>query len=233
MKTTLSLALSALLVAPLAATLPAAPADGEPSAYVVDLLAAPALEEPTTPEPDSAPDLTDETTAPATSEEAAPDDGAGEDAVGKPAEAPKTDAPELDAPEQDDATAAPAALAPGELEFDLVTEPMETNDFLVAGVTWEGASPEAVEIRTLTNGEWGEWYALDIEDEGEGTPSTEPYMAAGSSGIQVRVAGANRTTSLSLSLNTGEGTGGTEEPADVSEPEVTPEPETDLEPAAM
>ncbi|MDV6238342.1 N-acetylmuramoyl-L-alanine amidase [Trueperella bernardiae] len=231
MKTTLSLALSALLVAPLAATLPAAPADGEPSAYVVDLLAAPALEEPTTPEPDSAPDLTDETTAPATSEEAAPDDGAGEDAVGKPAEAPKTDAPELDAPEQDDATAAPAALAPGELEFDLVTEPMETNDFLVAGVTWEGASPEAVEIRTLTNGEWGEWYALDIEDEGEGTPSTEPYMAAGSSGIQVRVAGANRTTSLSLSLNTGEGTGGTEEPADVSEPEVTPEPETDLEPA--
>ena len=55
MKTTLSLALSALLVAPLAATLPAAPADGEPSAYVVDLLAAPALEEPTTPEPWSHP----------------------------------------------------------------------------------------------------------------------------------------------------------------------------------
>ena len=228
MKTTLPLALGILLATP--ATLPgalwAAIGSEEPAAYVVDLLAAPALEEPTTAEPDSAPDLTrDGPAAPATGEEAAPGGQTREDAVDEPADAPETDAPE------DAVTAAPAAVAQDEPEYDLVTEPMETNDFVVAGVTWEGAAPEAVEIRTLTHGEWGQWYSLDIEDEGEGTPGTEPYMAAGSSGIQVRVAGANRTTSLSLSLNTGEGTGGTEEPADVSEPEVTPEPETDLEPA--
>lgn len=227
MKTTLPLALGILLATP--ATLPgalwAAIGSEEPAAYVVDLLAAPALEEPTTAEPDSAPDLTrDGPTAPATGEEAAPGGQTREDAVDEPADAPEMDAPEAAV------TAAPAALAQDEPEFDLVTEPMETNDFVVAGVTWEGAAPEAVEIRTLTHGEWGQWYSLDIEDEG--TPGTEPYMAAGSSGVQVRVAGASEPASLSLSLNTGEGAGGSEERADLAEPDIAPQPGSDLDPAA-
>ncbi|MDY5402719.1 MAG: N-acetylmuramoyl-L-alanine amidase [Trueperella sp.] len=227
MKTTLPLALGILLATP--ATLPgalwAAIGSEEPAAYVVDLLAAPALEEPTTAEPDSAPDLTrDGPTAPATGEEAAPGGQTREDAVDEPADAPEMDAPEAAV------TAAPAALAQDEPEFDLVTEPMETNDFVVAGVTWEGAAPEAVEIRTLTHGEWGQWYSLDIE--GEGTPGTEPYMAAGSSGVQVRVAGASEPASLRLSLNTGEGAGGSEERADIAEPDIAPQPGSDLDPAA-
>lgn len=110
--------------------------------------------------------------------------------------------------------------------FELVTAPLETPEFAVAGVTWEGASPDVVEIRVLTD-EWSEWYSLEIDLDEGGTPGTEPYMAAGATGIQVRTSGPAEPSNFQVVLNTGEGTGGTEEEAPIDEATIEPEPNTD------
>ncbi len=118
----------------------------------------------------------------------------------------------------------------GEVNYVIITEPLETPEFLVAGITWEDTDPYTVDIRTLIGEEWTPWYSLELELEGN-QHGTEPYMAPGANGIQIRALSENKPDKFEVSLNTGEGVGGLEEEADVSEPEVEPEPYSDTEAA--
>lgn len=118
----------------------------------------------------------------------------------------------------------------GEVNYVIITGPLETPEFLVAGITWEGTDPYTVDIRTLIGEEWTPWYSLKLELEGN-QHGTEPYMAPGANGIQIRALSENKPDKFEVSLNTGEGVGGLEEEADVSEPEVEPEPYSDTEAA--
>ncbi|WP_182353689.1 N-acetylmuramoyl-L-alanine amidase [Flaviflexus huanghaiensis] len=89
--------------------------------------------------------------------------------------------------------------------YELLTEPLAADEFFVAGVTWEGTAPHSVEIRALEQGEWGDWYSLEIESDLEGRDGTEPYIAGGAHGIQVRVAGDVIPAALHLALSSGSG----------------------------
>lgn len=217
MKITIALASAGLLVFP-GLTLTTHTAE-EPSAYVFDLSAAPIA------------DATEPAEHPAPAEDPAPVQAPNPtDRVESPLapEAPALDSLEVPAPgsnepiDSGEETAKTASVG----GFELVTAPLETPEFAVAGVTWEGASPDVVEIRVLTD-EWSEWYSLEIDLDEGGTPGTEPYMAAGATGIQVRTSGPAEPSNFQVVLNTGEGTGGTEEEAPIDEATIEPEPNTD------
>ncbi len=79
----------------------------------------------------------------------------------------------------------------------LLTEPLATEEFYVAGVTWDGAdampADAVVSLRVMEAGEWQEWAELEVEsgaDEASATGGTEPYIAAGAEAVQVQVSGA-------------------------------------------
>lgn len=80
----------------------------------------------------------------------------------------------------------------------LVTEPLETDEYRMLGVTWIGAPPSAdgavvVTARTRTDGEWTDWFDLHTMVDGgtvaspNGRYATVPYWAGNSDGVQVRV----------------------------------------------
>ncbi|MDY5585625.1 MAG: hypothetical protein SPG61_07565, partial [Arcanobacterium sp.] len=89
--------------------------------------------------------------------------------------------------------------------YELQTAPMElASEFQVVGATWTGATPERIDVRTSINGIWGDWYALEINDSEPGQKNgTEPYIAAGSDGVQLRAIGTTLPTSFDLALLTG------------------------------
>lgn len=101
--------------------------------------------------------------------------------------------------------------------FTLTSEPLETELFYVAGVTWEGTAPDQVEIRTLSSGELGAWYSLEIESQVTGLAGTEPYVDGGANGIQIRATGQEVPQSFDLHLMTG---AGNSDEAQASEPEI-------------
>jgi len=76
-----------------------------------------------------------------------------------------------------------------------VTEPMDTIDYTMLGVTWaaDERAEVAITVRTRTKGEWTDWFSLEPSDDIDvgGTPNgrlaTSPYWAGDSDGVQVRV----------------------------------------------
>src|SRR5699024_10493720 len=71
-----------------------------------------------------------------------------------------------------------------------------TDEFYVAGVTWDGADalPQdaTVFIRVLESGQWQDWTQLEAEsaaDDTGATGGTEPYIAAGAEAVQVQITG--------------------------------------------
>lgn len=102
------------------------------------------------------------------------------------------------------ATAGPAGpVADVAGEAAVLTAPLETEDFTVMGLTWAGdpgqvAPGTTVQVRVRQDAEWLAWEPLGINDSGPdpGTDeharaaqvvATEPLVAPGSDGIQVRL----------------------------------------------
>ncbi|WP_022871608.1 N-acetylmuramoyl-L-alanine amidase [Yaniella halotolerans] len=115
--------------------------------------------------------------------------------------------------------------------YSLLTDPLETEAFHVAGVTWEGTAPEQIDIRAYSNDGWSEWLNLEIDETDEGTDGTEPIMAAGSDGIQVRASGEILPDAFNVHLMTGDGSTGEEKGSKASEAEDQPAQDTELKPA--
>ncbi|WFN91038.1 N-acetylmuramoyl-L-alanine amidase [Arcanobacterium wilhelmae] len=159
------------------------------------------------------------------------------------------DVPALEAPESAAPTTAPAGydvvvdaassrVAPvalgGTNDYTVITQPLDTQHFNVAAATWTGADPQLVEMRTRTNGTWSPWYSLDIErDEGRQgeAPGTEPMMAAGADGVQVRAKFIQTPKDFQVALLTGAGTHGTEREARTDVAEQLPPAGTDKQAA--
>ncbi|MDR1798366.1 MAG: hypothetical protein LBR19_00555, partial [Bifidobacteriaceae bacterium] len=60
-----------------------------------------------------------------------------------------------------------------------VSEALPTESFSVAGVTWEGGTePARVLARTYQDGDWSEWYDLEVDDGGPQPDSDEAAAAA-------------------------------------------------------
>ncbi|MFY9263623.1 MAG: hypothetical protein GX483_07595 [Actinomycetaceae bacterium] len=116
--------------------------------------------------------------------------------------------------------------------YELLTSPLASEEFQVAGVTWSGATPATIDIRTEVNSEWSEWYRLELEDsEDGGTPGTEPFMSAGATGAQVRATGTTLPDSLNLMLMTGAENTETEVWIDPEISDVAPPAETNTDEA--
>lgn len=90
------------------------------------------------------------------------------------------------------------AAADAAQDLAVLTDQEATGDFDVLGLTWsdESAPVDRVLVRTRSDGSWSDWteVAVDVEGPDPGTaeaaharPGTEPLVAAGSDGIQVRV----------------------------------------------
>lgn len=77
----------------------------------------------------------------------------------------------------------------------LLTEPMEVDDFVVAGFTWQGAQDlptgTRIYLRLRQHGQWSPWYlseaAQDGPDDGRGVPGTEEIITGGADGVQAAV----------------------------------------------
>lgn len=95
---------------------------------------------------------------------------------------------------------APSTPTEGTSGDDVVgmTEQLDTQDFRVAGVTWEGDRSDVeafVRTRDAETGDWTDWSLLEHEEdpdsEGDAARSgTQPLIASASDGIQVRVESA-------------------------------------------
>ncbi len=126
-------------------------------------------------------------------------DGAGELRVlGEAADGSETLEEAEPAPEEEGEL---AALSPRET----------TQEFLVAGVTWEASSegaaagPEVTEVavRLHEDGAWSDWRALGLDGvvTEEGRTGTEPITSAGADGVQVRVRTADGETPAGLKVD--------------------------------
>jgi hypothetical protein len=121
------------------------------------------------------------------------------------AETPPTADPTADPTAGPDATAEPDATSDATSDATaegdvLVSETLETGDFLVAGVRWDAddVEPTDIRVRIREEGGWSAWQVLETNDEGPdpGTPEyqqarhvvgTDPIITAGADAIQVRV----------------------------------------------
>ena len=91
----------------------------------------------------------------------------------------------------------PAAGEPAAADHVAVlTAPIATEAFYVAGVTWDGRdglpADAVVSIRVLEEGSWSGWEHLEVEesaDAASSTGGTEPFIAAGAKAVQVQVTG--------------------------------------------
>jgi len=130
----------------------------------------------------------------------------------------------------------PSGAAPASAEdvadVALLTPPIDTREFLVAGVTWDGNEalpPDAlIFIRVLEDGMWSGWIASEPDDAapdgGEPVAGTDPFVTGGADAVQIQVttaSGANLPGSLGLSLYPANPSSRTEV---ISEP--TAEPDT-------
>ncbi|MFC7877369.1 N-acetylmuramoyl-L-alanine amidase [Isoptericola sp. NPDC057391] len=120
--------------------------------------------------------------------------------------------------------AAASAPAPEEGQLAALSPRRTTQEFLVAGVTWEapagagaevgadvgtgataGADPEVTEVavRLHEDGAWTDWRALGLDGvvTEEGRTGTEPITSAGADGIQVRVRTADGETPPGLEVD--------------------------------
>ncbi|WP_454083515.1 N-acetylmuramoyl-L-alanine amidase [Georgenia sp. Marseille-Q6866] len=112
-------------------------------------------------------------------------------------------------PLQSSARSMRTQAAPETDDVAVLTAPIATDEFYVAGVTWDGADalPQdaAVFIRVLESGQWQDWTQLEVEsaaDDAGPTGGTEPYIAAGAEAVQVQITGdaAQLPANVRLSL---------------------------------
>ncbi|WP_127129376.1 N-acetylmuramoyl-L-alanine amidase [Georgenia sp. SYP-B2076] len=113
------------------------------------------------------------------------------------------------------AAAATAASTPaGDVDVDniaVLTAPTATDEFVVAGLTWDADSPLAADarifVRVQEGDDWSTW--IEVEEEGEAdhagaqaTTGTGPFLTGGAKAVQVQVTGAaaKLPTNLELSL---------------------------------
>ncbi|WP_269213849.1 N-acetylmuramoyl-L-alanine amidase [Schaalia sp. lx-260] len=93
----------------------------------------------------------------------------------------------------------------------ILTQPLEVQDFTVAGLTWTGRAdlPEGTSIymRVRENDDWSPWHEVEAEvasgrDDNVGHPGTEPFITGTADGVQIRVTGNpnNLPPELQLSL---------------------------------
>ena len=88
-----------------------------------------------------------------------------------------------------------------------LTQPVETMDFIVAGVTWditEADQVTEVSLRVREAGEWTDWNSMEIHDGDEAPHAdrvgTEPLISSGGDAIQVRVTTADGEVPAGLEL---------------------------------
>lgn len=123
------------------------------------------------------------------------------------ASSPGGDAQALSGTESANSAESDVAQNEASSEYEILTAPMASDEFYVAGVTWEGTAPEGVDIRVLESGTWSDWYALEIEVGVGGNDGTEPFITGGADGVQVRISGSEPPADLNLVLTSGEGDG--------------------------
>ncbi|MDO4899370.1 N-acetylmuramoyl-L-alanine amidase [Actinomyces sp.] len=92
----------------------------------------------------------------------------------------------------------------------LLTEPLEVDDFLVAGFTWAGADelPDGLEVylRVREGGVWSDWYLNEANgagrDDATGVAGTEEFVTGGADAVQAAVIGdaAQLPADLQLAL---------------------------------
>ena len=85
-----------------------------------------------------------------------------------------------------------AGAAEGTEDFEVLTAPISVEDpFSVAGVTWTSGQElpvgSSVQMRTLDDEVWSDWFALETEDEPGTRSGTEMNVSGGSTGLQVRI----------------------------------------------
>ena len=128
-----------------------------------------------------------------------------------------------------DSATSPASDSSGADDgYQILTAPLGVDEFFVAGVTWEGAAPESVDIRVFEGAQWGDWYSLEIETGEGGRDGTEPFIAGGADGVQVRIAGDTLPAALDLALTAGSGGESPREESPV-QAAVAPAPGTELD----
>ncbi|MDU0349573.1 N-acetylmuramoyl-L-alanine amidase [Actinomyces sp. MRS3W] len=136
-------------------------------------------------------------------------------------------------------TAAAQAAATGvdpEADALLLTEPLEVDDFLIAGFTWSGADalPDGLDVylRVRENGTWSDWYLNEPSgagrDDATGVAGTEEFITGGADAVQASIVGeaAALPADLQLALIPGQPSG--EEVLDPADLDTT-----DAEPTAV
>lgn len=92
-----------------------------------------------------------------------------------------------------------APAAGTDLRVAVLTDPLPTSRFAVAGLTWTGATPPGTQIavRVREGGTWGAWTPVPADDDGpdagtaeagRGRNGTDPVLTGGAAdGVQVKV----------------------------------------------
>ncbi|WP_341358837.1 N-acetylmuramoyl-L-alanine amidase [Georgenia sp. M64] len=143
----------------------------------------------------------------------------------------------------------PADTAADPADIAVLTPPVDTEEFLVAGLTWDAGaalpSGARVFLRVLEDGVWSDWLETQVEEgavrtgsSAEGRAGTDPFVTGGAEAVQVQVSGdaAELPAGLELSLMPANPAPPTEVITDSpAEPEVLPteEPTATTEPAAF
>ncbi|MDO4242232.1 MAG: N-acetylmuramoyl-L-alanine amidase [Actinomyces sp.] len=112
---------------------------------------------------------------------------------------------------------APAVVGGVDPEADavLLTEPVEVDDFLVAGFTWSGSLPDtlSVYLRVREDGAWSDWYLNEPSgagrDDATGVAGTEEFITGGADAVQASVVGeaADLPADLTVALVPGQPVG--------------------------
>ncbi|PFG41099.1 putative cell wall-binding protein [Georgenia soli] len=122
----------------------------------------------------------------------------------------------------------------------VLTQPIPTEEFLVAGLTWEAgqqlAADAQVFVRVEEDGVWSEWEETSHEEGmtggSETAAGTDPFVTGGAETIQIRVTGSAAELPDNLAI-TVLATEALETPAVAAEaPESTPVPVPTVTPAA-
>ncbi|MFE7407806.1 peptidoglycan recognition protein [Isoptericola sp. NPDC057559] len=131
--------------------------------------------------------------------------GALDDAVGDEHEAPAAAEAAKEVAPDGSTTTLPQG-EPDEGALAALSERTTTQDFLVAGVTWDSStSSEVTEVavRMREDGRWSAWQALGLDGvtvDG-GRAGTEPIVSTGADGVQARVRTADGTSPRGLQVD--------------------------------
>lgn len=100
---------------------------------------------------------------------------------------------------------APSALQRSDDELVALSSLEHTQDFMVAGVTWDGSVDDVTEVavRVREGGDWTEWTELEVENTGVAgeRAGTSPILSTGADGIQARVRTASGTAPAGLQID--------------------------------